>query len=215
MGLFLSSTISHLPIYPTIIDHIKAGASFIDVGCYMGTDLRFLVKNECPQENLYGTDLIDHWGLGFELFKDQEKFHAKYLLGDILEPDAKLKELEGNMDFISATHLLHNWDWATQVRACCNLSKLSRLGTMIIGYQVGTVNPEMAKWNKQGEENGAKLHTPETFQEMWKEVEERTGTKWECKAVIKEWEDLGQRGEVRQYIGDSAKLLEFVVTRVA
>jgi hypothetical protein len=97
------------------------------------------------------------------MFQDREKLGAKYVLGDILEPNEQMKELEGRMDFINATHLLHNWNWMIQVHASCNLSTFSKTGTIILGYQVGTPDLEMAKGNKQGEEEGAKLHTPRNF----------------------------------------------------
>jgi hypothetical protein len=204
----------YLPVYSTILKTIKSGGTFLDVGCYCGTDLRQLVIDGCPQNNLYGLDLVNHWDIGFELFRDRGRFQAKFYEGDILNPNANMETLYGKVDIISATHFLHNWDWATQVKACCNISAFSKPGSMVVGHQVGTRNSENARWDKEDEKHKLILHTPNTFVKLWKEVGERTGASWKCEAEVKNWKELGHRPNETAYLGEGAGFLQFVVARV-
>jgi hypothetical protein len=205
----------HIPVYPAILACVNSGGTFLDVGCYCGTDLRSLVLDGCPQDNLYGIDLVNHWDLGFSLFQDREKFHVRFIGGDILQPNAETNALKGKIDVIGATHLLHNWDWQTQIRACCNLSGVSKPGTLIVGFQVGTSDAKRAAWDEEDQERVLKMHTPETFETLWKEVGVVTGTQWKSEATLREWEELGYLKQETNYLGESAKLLQFVVTRVS
>ncbi|KAF2196122.1 hypothetical protein GQ43DRAFT_499744 [Delitschia confertaspora ATCC 74209] len=111
LGSLLTSTIPQLPLYTTILMKVvQSGGTLIDVGCYCGTDLRRLIFDAAPQDNLFGTDLVNQWDLGFELFRDQDKLQVKFIEVDILNPNTELEVLNGKMDVISATHFLHNWN---------------------------------------------------------------------------------------------------------
>lgn len=208
----------NLPIYCEIVERVKSGATLIDVGCYLGTDLRRLAIDGCPQKNLSGVDLIDHWDLGFELYRDQDNFNATFYQGDILDPNEGMRALFGKVDVICATHLLHNWDWATQVNACCNLVAFSREGSIVVGFQVGTMDPKQAMWERANEGAGPHalvLHTVETFENLWDEVGVKTGTKWKSEAVVRGWEDCGYRRADTAYLGEQAGFLQFVVSRLS
>jgi SAM-dependent methyltransferase len=204
----------HIPIYSSILSRVQSGGTFLDVGCFTGTDLRRLTLDGCPQTNLYGIDIVNHWDLDYELFNDREKFHAKYMKVDILLPNLEMEALSEKVDILSATHLLHNWDWDTQVRACCNLARFLKEGGMIVGFQVGTADVEKARWERKGEVEVMKFHTPETFERLWVEVERVMGIEWKCEVVLREWEDVCYRREDVRYLGDDARVLQFVVTRV-
>ncbi|KAN0112694.1 hypothetical protein V8E51_005645 [Hyaloscypha variabilis] len=54
---FLDLSISHSPYYPTILERIKAGENFLDLGCCFGQDLRKLAADGAPSGHLYGSDL--------------------------------------------------------------------------------------------------------------------------------------------------------------
>ena len=54
------------------------------------------------------------------------------------------------------------------------------MGTMIIGTVCGTEAGTEEDW----EEKKIPTHNANTFRELMKEVEKRTGTKWEVKAEL-------------------------------
>jgi SAM-dependent methyltransferase len=131
--------IARSPAYPTIMSRLLQGESFLDIGCFIGHDLRRLVFDGAPSNNLYAVDILNHWELGYEFFRDADKFSAKFIETDILNPNEELKSLEGKIDIISVTHVLHQWDWDGQVLAAMKLVSFSRPGTLIVGYQAGGV----------------------------------------------------------------------------
>lgn len=49
---------------------------------------------------------------------------------------------------------------------------------------------------------------------MWDAVGESTGTKWISEASLKTWKECGYKPEETAYLGEDARMLEFVVTRV-
>lgn len=204
----------HIPVYSDIVECVKMGGTFLDVGCYCGTDLRRLVIDGCPQDKLYGIDLVDHWDLGFELFRDQEKFHATFYEGDILHPNKEMRTLFGEVDIVSAIHLLHNWNWETQVTASCQLSSFGKVGTRVVGYQIGTRDNEQARWDIEKEVTRPMWHTPQTFEKLWSEVGRITETRWQCDSVVRDFEELGHQADETAFLGERAGFLEFIVTRV-
>jgi SAM-dependent methyltransferase len=107
MGSFLDPMIARSPAYQTIISRLQEGASLLDVGCFVGQDLRRLVFDGAPPENLYSVDIVSHWEVGYDLFRDTDKFSAKFMETDIMNPNDDLKVLTGKIDIISVTHVLH------------------------------------------------------------------------------------------------------------
>jgi len=49
---------------------------------------------------------------------------------------------------------------------------------------------------------------------MWDVVGESTGTTWNVEASLKTWTECGYKAEETAYLGEDARMLEFVVTRV-
>ena len=214
MGAFLTPTISLLPLYKDILSRVKSGSLLLDIGCYCGTDLRRLVIDGAPQTNIFGTDIVNHWELGFDLFRDKDKFSVKFIEANVLDPNDELQMLCGKIDIISATHLLHNWDWATQVQACVIITSFSKVGTIVVGTQVGT--KDMQARIRKIEEAGMSfsLHDGDSFGRLWREVGSITDTEWKTEVKFREWEELGYTfGEVA-YIGDDTALMQFEVTRI-
>jgi hypothetical protein len=181
----------------------------------MGQDLRRLALDGIPQENLVGNDIVNHFDLGYEFFNDKDRFHVRYIESDLLFPNSEMKQLHGQINVISIVHVLHQWNWDTQVFACKELVKYSKPGSVVIGYQGGT--NDIAKRTKLSKENGHPeftLHDTETFQRMWNVVGEETGTEWSTESMIVPWNELAYRDEEVAYIGPDFVLLRFLVTRV-
>ena len=227
------------PAYSSILQRIRdEEASLIDVGCFIGHDLRRLVFDGCPPNNLVGCDIVDQWDLGFEFYQDnQGPFgqYAKYVKDDILYPKEKavtsgpetddqneglkLVDFNGKMDIINAGHILHHWDWKDQVRVCKNLVALSKgPQSIIVGCQIGSTGKN--KMEAHCKENPYATfetwwHSPETWRHMWAIVEQETWTKWEVEVVImKSFEEVGWRTSDWWYIGDCARVMQWVMKRI-
>jgi hypothetical protein len=159
---------------------------------------------------------VNHWNLGYEFFNDDKaRFPASYIESDMLHPSAELKQLHGRMDAITIVHVLHQWDWDTQILACKELVKFSKPATLIVGYQGGT--NDMAKrtlWNRENGQKEFTLHSAETFKRMWGQVGEQTETEWSTEVAVVPWSELGNRTEEVDYLGSDFALLRFVVERV-
>lgn len=198
-----------------MISCVKSGGRLLDIGCYCGTDLRQLARDGCPQENLLGTDFVDHWDLGYKLYKDADKFNIKYIEADILHPSKDLMEsCSNNIDIVSAIHLLHNWDWPTQLAAVINIISFTRSDTKVVGVQVGTRSHDSSTWISETFKPGFQPHSVESFARMWDVAGKATGTEWKSVAEMRDWETFGYGKDETRYIGDDAGMLQFVVTRV-
>ncbi|KAH7410095.1 hypothetical protein DE146DRAFT_732917 [Phaeosphaeria sp. MPI-PUGE-AT-0046c] len=214
IGAFLLPSVARHPAYTTVLSRLKAGGKLLDVGCYLGHDLRKLVFDGAPQSSLYGNDIVNHWDLGYEFFKDRDRFNVEYIESDLLYPNEELSGLHAQIDVIFIVHVLHQWDWDTQVLACKELVRFSKIGSLVVGYQGGTIDIE--KRTQSNREKGLKdflLHDAETFRRMWDVVGEQTGTKWHTEAEMVPWSELNYSILEINYLGDDFGLLRFKVMR--
>lgn len=206
--------ITHCPVYTKIISWLQAGDSLLDVGCYLGQDLRRLVFDGAPSTNLYAVDIVSHWDLGYALFNDKSKFSAKFIEGDILNPHAELSALQGKIGIVWTSHVLHQWVWEGQVEAAIQLSKFSKAGGMVAGCQVGTTDEGGKVVKVKGANNEWFKHDKASFEKMWDVVSERTQTKWDIEVVMRRWEEVGFDVDETAYLGEDARVLFFVATRL-
>lgn len=189
----------------------------MDIGCFIGHDLRQLVFDGAPSGKLYAVDVANHWDVGYEMFKDEGRFAAHYLEADLMKPNTKLLELKGQIDIISITHVLHQWNWAGQVAAAKNLCMLSRPGSVVVGFQVGSTDytHQAGVRSNPGESDEAQpyLHSEESLREFWAQVGKETGTTWEPQSQLLTWEQVGWDPKRQAYLGEAARIIQFVVTR--
>lgn len=148
---------------------------------------------------MYATDLVDgFWDLGYDLFRDRDKFKAQFVTGDCLKlEDSEAPEngallqlvgphsSEGGLDIIHAGLLLHLFDYPQQLQALRGfigvLSK-PRTASMVVGSLVGNSNagPLEVAWG------GGSIffqHNEATLRRLWQDAEEATGTKWDLEIV--------------------------------
>lgn len=215
--------ISTLPAYPTILKRLKdSGARLIDIGCFLGSDLRRLAFDGAPTENLYGVDIVSHWDVGFALYRDQDKFRAHFIEADMLSINednnaageaTPLQALRATADIVSISAVLHQWDWDDQVKAAKKVAALTK-GTdaLVVGYQIGNVEAKQI-WNE-----ALKLHhwrhTPESFAKLWDQVGAETGTAWKTEGKLLSFEEMGWDSEDNKWMEPGDKALNFVVTRL-
>ncbi|KAF5868238.1 putative methyltransferase domain-containing protein [Botrytis fragariae] len=129
--MFLYPTISRHFIYDRIPRSLEIEAILVDLGTFISQDLHKSVLDGAPSTNMYGLDTVNHWGLGFDMFRDHEKFHAHCIEGDILIRVRKNATENvyhlGDLRFTSMD----------MVRAAKTLVDLSKVGIWVVGYQVG------------------------------------------------------------------------------
>jgi len=190
VGSFLTPQLCKLPVYPEILKRVKEGQTLMDVGCFVGHDLRRLVYDGAPSSNLYGVDIVNYWDVGFEMFRDKDQFQAHFIEADFLSVNPKLEPLaESKVDIISILQVLHQWDLGGQVNAAKALVTFTKPGSLVVGNQIGN---ETAITTSVGKiENQCLFHNPESFKKLWDQVGVETGTKWETEARSRSFKELG------------------------
>lgn len=78
-GVFLIPYIDQSPAYLQILDVLKKGGIYLELGCSMGVDIRRLVFDGVPSDNIIGVDIADQSELGYEFFHDKDRLKAKFL----------------------------------------------------------------------------------------------------------------------------------------
>lgn len=77
-----------------MLQRLSSGQLLVDIGCFVGHDLRHLVNDRAPSSNIYGVDIVNFWDLGYEMFRDSEKLQAHFIEADLLAPTRSLQDLE-------------------------------------------------------------------------------------------------------------------------
>lgn len=98
-------------LYPRISSHPKFSEFnfnnryILDIGCFFGTDLRYLATLGANEKKLYGIDLVEEFvQLGFDLFGDKENCQMNFFGGNILE-SMELKTFDETTDIVKFNDL--------------------------------------------------------------------------------------------------------------
>ena len=207
---FLFPGITRLPQYPSILDRARNGALILDLGCCFGQDLRLLAADGVPMDRMIASDLeADLWELGFELFRDQERMHAQFIQADACASKSQLDSLGGKIGIILACQFLHIWDWEKQFAAMKRIVRLSKVGTVVIGYQRGREErmSVLKPWANQF------IHDLDSFQDIWCKLGEATETSWLVEAKLTEMEAWGMEPEDKVWMDQPPKGIDFLITR--
>jgi SAM-dependent methyltransferase len=212
--------------YATVLQTVNSGGKFLDLGCGFGQNIRQMILDGAPAENLAGGDIsTELTECGYDYFLDRDRLASKMHIFDILEPTPGdvFHQLHGSVDVVNAAMFFHLWDRPTQIRACVNTISLLKPqpGSKIIGWQIGrspggeVLRPvatagNKCKWTFQ--------HDPETWEKLWKEIGELTGSEWKVEAegdrpqwmaAMKKKYDWAQRESDESHLR-----LTFTVTRL-
>lgn len=194
--------------------------TLLDLGCCFGQDIRRLVADGVRGENLYGVDLrLQFLELGYELFRDKVSLRAHFLEGDVFEEDAEaeggkeLSTLDGKIDIIYAASFLHLFDWEEQVRVGMRMVRFMRGDSLVFGRQVGTTKPGPYP-RRMDPSRSRYTHDPDSFQRLWDEVGEKTGTKWKVIAELKTVKGWEREVQEEHGAGESRMVLQFEVHRL-
>lgn len=218
---FLQLNLCQLPSYGAMVQRLKDGARYLEIGCCLGQDIRKLVADGVPSGQLYGIELEKEFiDLGYDFFKDRDSLEAHLFQADILDRSSSdgLDALSGTMEFVHLGMVLHIFEWDQQreiLERCITLLK-AQPGVMILGQAVGNVEGGgLSTAGPAGASSTGKVgfkHNVTTFQKLWKEIEERTGARWECRASIDG--GLGVDSGARKWDTASARRLVFEVERL-
>ena len=207
---WLSPSITRLPQYPAILDRAHNGAEIMDLGCCFGQNLRLLAAHGVQSDTMHASDIhADLWELGYELFGDRDRMHAQFIQVDVFEDKSGLDSLDGKMDIILACQLLHLWDWEKQFTAMKRIARLSKVGTVVVGYQ--RAREEQMTWLRPW--GHMYIHSLQTFKDIWHQLGVETGTSWVVDARLVELEAWGMEPEDKAWMDQPAKGVDFVITR--
>lgn len=179
--------LSKNPLYSQVLERLKNGQTFVDIGCCLGTDIRKLVVDGAPPGNVFGIELekkfIDY---GYELFRDEQKIpHSTWFIEDMLQPDfgPELASHQSRVDIVNASsffHLLGRDDQLTAARKIIKLLK-RRQGSMLVGRHAGNIEPgEYQRYD------GEKFfgHNEVSWDALWNRLGEETGTAWKTQSWL-------------------------------
>ena len=179
----------------------------------MGQDLRRLAVDGVPTTNMYATDIVgDFWEIGYDLFRDRGSMKARFMQADVLDANSALKALHGAIDVVYAGSVLHLFGWAKQLEAARQLVLLSKVGTAVLGCQIGREDAEevVSKWDG----STVFYHNVESLRKMWHIIEEDTGTRWTVKASLGSLEIVGLEREDVAWMRPGTLLLQFLLIRI-
>ncbi|KFY36400.1 hypothetical protein V494_05040 [Pseudogymnoascus sp. VKM F-4513 (FW-928)] len=185
---FVELNLRTSPLYPTILSRLKGGKqNFLDLGCCLGSEIRQLVADGAPSENLYGTDLrYEFWELGYELFGDSDRLKASFFTGDVFDPASELGKLDGTLDVLHAGLFFHLFSYEQQIEVAKRVIKLMRPveGSLLVGWQVGSSDSGLL----QSADGKSILyrHDEKSWTGLWREVSEQTGVKFAVEAWLED-----------------------------
>ncbi|KAL9473479.1 hypothetical protein ACSS6W_007859 [Trichoderma asperelloides] len=218
---FLDLIIMTTDVYQEVLDRVKKGEKFMDLGCCFGQEIRQLVHDGAPSANTYGSDLWgDFLSIGYELFKDKDRLQTTFIAADIFDGSSPLVGLTGKMNIIYVGDFFHLFSLEEQENAATRVAQLlaPEPGSLIIGRQSGS---EIAgEYSRAGDTSGRRhfQHNPQSWKELWERIGEKTGMKWSAevnicpefkfKSAVRE----DKSSEVQRLM--SAKGLRFIIRRL-
>lgn len=135
------------PLYDGIVQRLKSpGASYLDIGCCFGQDLRRLVLDGVPSENLVGLDIAGPlMDLGKDLFLDGQTLRSSFVVADVFKGAAQgpaWTQLErSGFSVIHCSAFFHLFPLQDQITAAKQITGLVKKGGIIVGRQMGSVKP--------------------------------------------------------------------------
>ncbi|KAK0724656.1 hypothetical protein B0H67DRAFT_598167 [Lasiosphaeris hirsuta] len=161
------------PIYPEVLARVSDGETFLDLGCCFGQDIRKLVQDGAPSDNIIGVDTEARFiDLGYELFDDRNKLKARFETGDVFAEDF-LSKYRGKVDIIFLGSFLHLFTFDQQVAIVAQLEKLLRPvpGSLVFGRHMaieekgGTLRRNALGWDLYH-------HSSDTISLLWEKAPE-------------------------------------------
>ena len=207
---FLDLSLTHFQEYQEILQRLHDGQQLLDMACCFGQEIRQLVANGAPAENIHGCDIREEYiTLGYKLFADKDTLQSKFLTADIFDVISPLSKFERLFDIIYTGSFFHLFDYQDQVRVGKAIAALLRpqKGSILLGRQVGSVNAgqEDHSTNPAGK---MYRHNEESLKRMWDEIGKEIGVSFTVSARL---EKLNQ--DHLKFHSDDTRRIWFTVTR--
>ena len=190
---FLDLDLSKHPLYDTVLLPLlkaptKSGveALFLDFGTCLGQDIRQLVSDGVSPARLFGSDIEPAFiDLGYELFKDENKFSRSHFLvsADAFDdsPSNPLTQLDGKVTVLHISAVFHLFGLDKQrplAQRCLKLLNKTVGRCLVLGAQTANV---VAGDYKRVTGRSRWRHNAESWREMWEEAAKVHGG---CKVTV-------------------------------
>ncbi|OTB12491.1 hypothetical protein K445DRAFT_320932 [Daldinia sp. EC12] len=211
---FTNLTLLTHPLYDSIVERLgAAGATYLDVGCCFGQDLRQLVLDGVPSDRLIGLDVAGAlMDLGYEFFLDRDVLRSRFVVADVFKGTEQVPawtnlEKRG-VDVMHCSAFFHLFTLEDQISAAKNLARLIKKDGVIVGRQIGSVKPGDVPAIK--DQSFSYRHDVDTFNAMWKQVGEATETRWKVEGTM-DMVGINVNSPVED---ENSRRLLFTVTRI-
>ncbi|EMD37497.1 hypothetical protein CERSUDRAFT_154156 [Gelatoporia subvermispora B] len=192
---FARRRIDGLPAYTKCLQlgRERKDAIFLDIGCGFGNDVRAIITDGYPIENVVASDLKhEFWDLGHKLFRSTaESLPVPFLEGDVFDPSflspshpfysppdtpspdlnsiMSLSPLLGHISVIHASLLFHLFDEEGQSKLARLLASLlsPRSGSLIFGSHTGRFEKGLNPTSWPGNVDSKFCHSPESWEALW------------------------------------------------
>ncbi|KAF2774193.1 hypothetical protein EJ03DRAFT_322782 [Teratosphaeria nubilosa] len=163
---------------------------YLDMGCAIAQDIRWLVSDGVDSSKTYGADLrLDYLDIGFEMFRDRDTLKTTFIQADILDPqNALFIKLEGQVNILGASAFLHLFTYDTQKKVAMALATLLKpqKDSLIVGRQMGSFVP--GEYKRRDDDVMRYRHDVESWKKFWKEIGDETGVEYAVEAELLEIE---------------------------
>jgi len=207
---FLDLSMNQTKEYPEILQRLEEGQRLLDMACCFGQEIRQLVADGAPSENIYGCDLRKEYiSLGYKLFGDGDRLQSHFLTADIFDESSPLTDMRGSFDMVYAGSFFHLFDYDDQLKVSTAVARLLRpkKGSMIVGRQIGAVNP--GQQNHRTNPAGRMFrHNPESLRQMWQKIGDDLGVIFDVDAALHTLSD-----DHFGFHNDDTRRIRFVIRR--
>lgn len=116
------------------------------------------------------------------------------------------------IDVVYVGSVLHLFGWAKQLEAARQFVLLSKVGTAVIGCQIGRNDAEEVTSVWGG--GPAFYRNVDSLKKMWHIIEEETGTRWTVTTSLGSLEIVGLEREDVAWMRPDTLLLQFLLIRI-
>ncbi|KAK3935311.1 S-adenosyl-L-methionine-dependent methyltransferase [Diplogelasinospora grovesii] len=173
--IFAEPRVDRHYLYHAVISEVRSSnrpLKLVDVGCCVGTDIRQLVHDGLPVENITGLDIERRFfNVGYSLYNQSPAdFPVTFLQADILSPDfpRRFAHLRAQFDYVHSANVVHLFDYEGQLTFLRHLAFLVKPGGLVWGRQVGEADDSPTR-SLRLEGKGDRF-TPSEFMRMWRDA---------------------------------------------